>query len=135
MTVWHVSVLSVTVIVHDVLTRVLVTLKHELRVTSRWVPELHASVFGARQDPLAIWRKRDTEHEVLRRLSASCTGNEHARVGLTLWPSKVLMHFPLLVCPPICGPPRYPLFSSHILMVLSKLPETRLVPFGLNATL
>jgi hypothetical protein len=52
----------------------------------------------------------------------------------SLWPSKVRIHLPL-------GPPGCPgtnlllVDSSHILIVLSKLPETRRLPDGANATL
>lgn len=51
----------------------------------------------------------------------------------TLWPSNVLMHLPPLedwfpIIPLLSGP------SCHILMVLSKLPLTRLSPSGANAT-
>lgn len=47
------------------LTRVLVTLEHELGSASGRVPELHAAVLATRHDPLAIRRLSDTEDEVL----------------------------------------------------------------------
>jgi hypothetical protein len=47
------------------LTRVLVTLKHELSLTRRCVPELDATVFGAGHDPVAIRRDSDGENVVL----------------------------------------------------------------------
>lgn len=47
------------------LTRVLVTLEHELGSASGGVPELHAAVLATRHDPLAIRRLGDAEDEVL----------------------------------------------------------------------
>lgn len=41
------------------------SLKHELGIARERVPELHASIFRARQYPLAVWRKCDAEYEVL----------------------------------------------------------------------
>lgn len=41
------------------------TLKHQLRITSAWVPELNASVFRSTHDPFSIRRHGNTEDEVL----------------------------------------------------------------------
>ena len=46
-------------------TRVLVSLKHDLGSSSVRIPELHASVFGSTENPLAVWCKSDTENKVL----------------------------------------------------------------------
>ena len=46
-------------------TRVLVPLKHKLRIRGLGIPELHAAILGATQDPLSIGGQCDTEHEVL----------------------------------------------------------------------
>jgi len=40
-----------------VCTRVLVPLKHQLRIPSPGIPELDAPIFGAREDPFSIGRK------------------------------------------------------------------------------
>ena len=45
--------------------RVLVSLQHKLRRTGTRVPELNATILGARQNPLRIRGKRDAEYEVL----------------------------------------------------------------------
>ena len=47
------------------LTRVLVTLKHQLRVSRSRVPELDASIFGSTHHPIGIWRHCNAENEVL----------------------------------------------------------------------
>ena len=45
--------------------RVLVPLQHELRVPRAGVPELHAAVLGAREDPLRVGGQGDAEDKVL----------------------------------------------------------------------
>ena len=40
-------------------------LQHELRVPGARVPELHAAVLGAREDPLGVGGERDAEDEIL----------------------------------------------------------------------
>jgi len=47
------------------LTRVLMSLKHQLRHPSIRVPELHAPVLTTRHDPVTIGRQSNTEHEIL----------------------------------------------------------------------
>jgi hypothetical protein len=47
-------------------TRVLVTLQHELGNTCVRIPELHATILGATEDPVAVGSESDTKHEVLR---------------------------------------------------------------------
>jgi hypothetical protein len=42
-----------------------VALQHELRVPGAGVPELHAAVLGAREDPLGVGGERDAEDEIL----------------------------------------------------------------------
>lgn len=41
------------------------TLQHELRDTCMGIPELHTTVFGTRQHPVAVWCKSNTENKVL----------------------------------------------------------------------
>jgi len=45
--------------------RVLVALQHQLRDASRWVPELHAAVLGAAENPFAVWSEGNAQNEVL----------------------------------------------------------------------
>jgi hypothetical protein len=42
-----------------------VALEHELSVARARVPELHASVLGARKHPVSVWSEGDGEDEVL----------------------------------------------------------------------
>jgi hypothetical protein len=110
--------------------RVLVALQHELRVAGSRIPELYPAVLGSGEDPVSIWGEGNREDEVLTPLSVLKTHYQNRK--LTLCPSKVLMHRPplgaVLGCPPLGAT------SSHILIVLSKLPETRSFPFGAKAT-
>lgn len=46
-------------------TTILVSLQHELCMSSVWIPELHAAILRSRHDPLSIWGKRNTENEIL----------------------------------------------------------------------
>lgn len=48
------------------LTRIFMSLKQQLRYASVGIPELHSTIFGSAEHPLAVWRKRDTENKVLR---------------------------------------------------------------------
>jgi len=41
------------------------SLKHQLRITSLGIPELHASVLGTREDPSTVRAERNTKHKVL----------------------------------------------------------------------
>jgi hypothetical protein len=50
--------------------RVLVSLKHELGLSGARIPELDASILGAREDPLVVRCEGHTEHKVLFGLSA-----------------------------------------------------------------
>jgi hypothetical protein len=43
-----------------------VTLQHELGNTCVRIPELHATILGATEDPVAVGSESDTKHEVLR---------------------------------------------------------------------
>jgi hypothetical protein len=47
------------------LTGVLVALQHEMRLSSRYIPELDASVLGTGDHPLTIGRNRDGKNVVL----------------------------------------------------------------------
>jgi hypothetical protein len=42
-----------------------VALQHELRDTSVRVPELHATIFGTAENPVAVGGESDGENEVL----------------------------------------------------------------------
>jgi len=46
-------------------TRILMSLKHELRLSIHRIPELHASVFTSRDNPFPIRAQCDAEHKVL----------------------------------------------------------------------
>jgi hypothetical protein len=107
-----------------------VALQHELRVASPGIPELDATVLGTGEDPVSIRGERNGENKVLVHLLATKISLENGK--FTLCPSKVLIHRPplgtVLGCPPLGAT------SSHILIVLSKLPDTRSLPLGANAT-
>jgi hypothetical protein len=47
------------------LTRVLMALQHQLRNSGIRVPELHAAVLGAAENPLAVGCEGNAQHEVL----------------------------------------------------------------------
>ena len=56
------------------LTRVLVTLEHQLRVASSRVPELHSSILGAAQDPSAVRGESNTQNKVLQPVMSMSLG-------------------------------------------------------------
>lgn len=105
-------------------------LQHKLGNTSVGIPKLDATVFGSTENPVAMRSKCHTKDEILKDCqysNASKSRHQH-----TLWPSKVRMHLPLGAAPGII---REGVVSSHILIVLSKLPLTRRSPEGAKATL
>ena len=108
---------------------VLVALQHELGVAGSWVPELDSTVLGAGKNPVSVWGKSNRENKVLVNVSKI---RRMRQVKHTLCPSKVLMHRPPFGA--LAGWPPLGATSSHILMVLSKLPDTRSFPFGAKAT-
>src|SRR5690349_9782546 len=102
------------------------------------VPELDAAVLGSRHDPVGVGGEGDGKNKVLAEARyVSTTMNRTTETALhwslTLCPSKVLTQRPPLGPLPPCGPRTDE--SSHILMVLSRLPLTSSLPLGEKATL
>ena len=110
--------------------RVLVSLEHHLSMSRVWIPELHASIFGAAHHPFSARCQAHAKYVVLS--SRLAKGNTNATRSRTLWPSNVLIHFPPFGVVEgrmlLCGA------NSHILIVLSRLPLTNSRPVGENAT-
>lgn len=47
--------------------RVLVTLEHELGITSSWIPELNSTVLGSGEDPSSVWSEGNGKNKILDR--------------------------------------------------------------------
>lgn len=81
------------------LTRILVTLEHQLAVPSAGVPELHASIFRSAEHPVPIWRERNAEYEILVSLESpgapSTSSHRPADHATVLW--HQLPHFDRLI--------------------------------------
>lgn len=45
--------------------RVSVALQHHLRITRYWIPELNATIFRSRHNPIAVWCETHRKYEVL----------------------------------------------------------------------
>lgn len=110
-------------------------LEHQDGVSGARVPELDSTVLGTGHDEVAIGSEGNGENKVLGVFVSTSKNNkknqtqpQKTRKSLTLWPTNVRVQVAALMLDPS-------LVRSHILIVLSRLPDTRWLPSGENATL